>query len=388
MSILFPYEHSDATRPAVRGHVGKYATRTINFLQLNINGTQRKVAELSGILHTNNIHVACLQGTKLNHKLSFKIKGYTAIRKYRPISTGGGLAFLVKTSEVKYIEVLPNFPPHSTTEAQSINILLPEHTITVINAYDPDTAPIDTLFLQDLAETKILFGDLNAKSPFWGNNLLDAKGKQIEDLIDDLNLTILNTGEITFVSKTNGTASALDITAISYLSADKTRRRVLESAINDHYSVLTSFSMNRDSPVQVKRSWNFRKANWDGFTQELENLCSNLPEQYDLEELLSLFTRNIRNAAKHHIPRGKRKDSWIPFWKDQNTEELIHEKDSISQKLQVNNNEELRRKLVEISHKVEDQISVCKQKKWAELCSSLDPRKRTSSIRESDKDFN
>ncbi|GIY67794.1 hypothetical protein CEXT_338221 [Caerostris extrusa] len=42
----------------------------------------------------------------------------------------------------------------------------------------------------------------------------------------------------------------------------------------------------------------------------------------------------IFSAAKHHIPRGKRKDSWIPFWKDQNIEELIHERDSISQKLQ------------------------------------------------------
>ncbi|GIY04786.1 uncharacterized protein CDAR_248481 [Caerostris darwini] len=285
--------------------------RTINFLQLNINGTQRKVAELSDILHTNNIHVACLQETKLNHKLGFKIKGYTTIRKDRSISTGGGLAFLVKTSDVKYIEVLANFPLHSTTEAQAINILLPEHTITVINAYHPDTAPIDTLFLQDLssttAETKIIFGDLNVKSPSWGNNLLDAKRKQIEDLIDDLNLTILNTGEITFVSKTNGTASALDITAISYLSADKTRWRVLESAISDHYPVLT-FSMDQDSPVQVKLPWNSRKANWNGFTQELENLCSNLPEQYDLEKHLSLFTRNIRNAAKHYIPRGKRKD--------------------------------------------------------------------------------
>ncbi|GIY45276.1 hypothetical protein CDAR_112231 [Caerostris darwini] len=66
--------------------------------------------------------------------------------------------------------------------------------------------------------------------------------------------------------------------------------------------------MDQDSPVQVKRSWNFRKANWDGFTQELENLCSNLPEQNNLEELLSLFTRNIQIAAKHHIPRGKLKE--------------------------------------------------------------------------------
>ncbi|GIY16535.1 dmX-like protein 2, partial [Caerostris extrusa] len=199
---------------------------------------------------------------------------------------------------------------------------------------------------------------LNAKSPSWDNNLLDAKGKQIEYLIEDLNLTILNTVEIMFVSKTNGTASTLDITAISYLYADKSRWR---------------------------HSWNFRKANWDGFTEELENLCSNLPEQYDHDKLLLLFTRNIRNAAKHHIPKGKPKDSWITFWKDQNTEELIHERDSISQKLQMNSNEEHRCKLVEISHKVEEQISVCKQKKWAELCSSLD-RERDFSILESDKD--
>ncbi|GIY47554.1 hypothetical protein CEXT_167151 [Caerostris extrusa] len=66
------------------------------------------------------------------------------------------------------------------------------------------------------------------------------------------------------------------------------------------------------------------------------------------------------------------------FCKDQNIEELIHERDSISQNLQENNNEELKCKLVEISHKIEEQISVCKQKKWAELCSSLDPRKGTS----------
>ncbi|GIY15287.1 hypothetical protein CEXT_784661 [Caerostris extrusa] len=144
---------------------------------------------------------------------SFKIKGIYDNQKGQAYHHWRRTCFLVKTSEVKYIEVLPNFPPHSTTEAQAINILLPEHTITVINAYHPDTAPIDTLFLQDLAstivETKILFGHLNAKNPSWDNNLLDAKGKQIEDLIDDLNLTILNTGEITFVSKTNGTASAL-----------------------------------------------------------------------------------------------------------------------------------------------------------------------------------
>ncbi|GIZ05397.1 hypothetical protein CEXT_717941 [Caerostris extrusa] len=60
---------AEATRPAVRGHVDKYATRTINVLQLNINGTPRKVAELSDILHTNIISRCLLAGDETYSEL-------------------------------------------------------------------------------------------------------------------------------------------------------------------------------------------------------------------------------------------------------------------------------------------------------------------------------
>ncbi|GFX23769.1 reverse transcriptase domain-containing protein [Trichonephila clavipes] len=303
-------------KPAVRGSVGKYATRTENFLQLNINGTRKKCAELSDILNENNIHVACLQETRNPPNLS-------------------------NTS--------------SSTEAQAINILLPNHTITLVNVYHPDNSPIDTNILQDLAstsaDTKMILGDFNARSPSWGCEILDSKGDQLEDLADDLNLTILNTGENTYVSKTNGTASALDISAISYASEPTT---------------------------QEKRSWNFRKANWDGFTQELENLCSDLPKHNDAEKLLCLFTSCIQKAAKHHIPRGKRRNNWIPFWKDHNIKDLIQERDSIGQELQRNNSEELKVNFIEVSHRVEELILESKKEKWAKLCSKLDPRKGTS----------
>ncbi|GFV41942.1 hypothetical protein TNCV_4140491 [Trichonephila clavipes] len=70
------------------------------------------------------------------------------------------------------------------------------------------------------ADTKMILGDFNARGSSWGCKILDSKGNQLEDLADDLNLTILNTGENTYVSKTNGAASALDISAISYASAN------------------------------------------------------------------------------------------------------------------------------------------------------------------------
>ncbi|GFW17136.1 transposable element Tc3 transposase [Trichonephila clavipes] len=236
-------------------------------------------------------------------------------------------------------KILPTSNTSSSTEAQAINILLPNHTITLVNVYHLDNSPIDTNILQDLAstsaDTKTILGDFNARSPSWGCKILDSKGDQLEDLAVDLNLSILNTGENTYVSKTNGTASALDISAISYASANSAHWKVLDDAISDDFPVLTTLPIVQEPTTQEKWSWNFRKVNWDGFTQELENLCFDLPKHNDAEKLLRLFTSCIQKAAKHHIPRGKRRNNWIPFWKDHNIKDLIQERDSIGQELQI-----------------------------------------------------
>ncbi|GFX74461.1 RNA-directed DNA polymerase from mobile element jockey [Trichonephila clavipes] len=271
---------TDATKPAVRGSVGKYATRTVNSLQLNINGTQKKFAEL----------------------------------KDRVSGAGGGIAFLVKTPEIIYIEILPTPNTSSSTEAQAINILC--YPIILLR---------------------------------WSKH----------------------------VSKTNGTASPLDISAISYASANNAHWKVLDATISDHFPVLTTLPIVQEPTTQEKRSWDFRKVNWDGFTQELENLCSDLPKHNDAEKLLHLLSSCIQKAAKHHIPRGKRRNNWIPFWKDHNIKDLIQVRDSIGQELQRNNRKELKRNFIEVSHREKELILESKKEQWAELCSKLDPRKGT-----------
>lgn len=92
---------ADASCSAVRDHVVKSVVRTVNFLQLNINGNRKKIEELSSILQTHDIHIPCLQETKLNPNLKVKVKGYTVIRKDRPSGSRGGNAFLVKTPGIK-----------------------------------------------------------------------------------------------------------------------------------------------------------------------------------------------------------------------------------------------------------------------------------------------
>ncbi|GFT09085.1 reverse transcriptase domain-containing protein [Trichonephila clavipes] len=265
---------ADAPRVEVRAHGEKYATRILNILQLNINGTQRKIEELTEILNVNKVHIACVQETKLNPNLKLKIKGFTTLRKDRKDRAGGGLAFLVKSADIKFIEII--MPP--TTDYDEITVLLPQQEVTIINTYHPDNSDINLDLLNTLldikSDTKILLGDLNAKSPSWGSRTLDLKGSQIEDLLCDDDLSILNDKRSTYLSKTNGTTSALDITAINHQTASQVTWKILKSAISDHFPIITSINQRVDGTIQSKRSWNFRKANWRKFTSELEMLCS------------------------------------------------------------------------------------------------------------------
>ncbi|GFW28997.1 hypothetical protein TNCV_2355551 [Trichonephila clavipes] len=67
-------------------------------------------------------------------------------------------------------------------------------------------------------------------------------------------------------------------------------------------------------------------------------LCS-LSSPHTLDERLRSFASHINAAAKRSIPRVKRRNDWVPFWKDTNIENLINERDKLSTELQKNNTE-------------------------------------------------
>ncbi|GFX40411.1 hypothetical protein TNCV_4320441 [Trichonephila clavipes] len=90
------------------------------YSKLNINGTQRKIEELTEILNVNKIYIACLQETKLNPNLKLKIKGFTTLRKDRKDRAGGGLAFLVKSADIKFREII--MPPTTDYDEKSTEV--------------------------------------------------------------------------------------------------------------------------------------------------------------------------------------------------------------------------------------------------------------------------
>ncbi|GFT90807.1 reverse transcriptase domain-containing protein [Trichonephila clavipes] len=299
-------------------------------------------------------------------------------KKDRP---GGGLAFLVKSADIKFREItLPTTTDYdeNSTEVQAITVLLLQQEVTIINAYHPDNSDINLDLINTLldtkSDTKILLGDLNARSPSWGSRTLDLKGSHIEDLLCDNDLSILNDKRSTYLSKTNGTTSALDITAINHQTASQATWKILKSAISDNFPIITSINQRVDGTIQSKRSWNFRKANWEKSTSELETLCS-LSSPHTLDERQHSLASHINAAAKRSIPRVKRRNDWVPFWKDTNVENLINERDKLSTELQKNNTETNRIRFTNLCHAVEEVISSCKRKKWTEFCETLDPPK-------------
>ncbi|GFW81196.1 reverse transcriptase domain-containing protein [Trichonephila clavipes] len=134
-----------------------------------------------------------------------------------------------------------------------------------------------------------------------------------------------------------------------------------KSTISDHFPIITSINKRVDGTIQSKRSWNFRKANWGKFTSELEMLCS-LSSPHTLDERLQSFASHINAAAKRSIPRVKRRNDWVPFWKDTNIENLINKRDKLSTELQKNNTETNRIRFTNLCHEVEEVIFSCKRK--------------------------
>ncbi|UYV75050.1 SETMAR [Cordylochernes scorpioides] len=213
------------------------------------------------------------QDTKLNQNLRFNIKDYTTLRKDRPGKFGGGLAVLIKTLEIKFKEIAYN----------------QNKTIPIINVYNHNNTSINTGLIETLSEASsdiaIILGDFNSERPTWGSPFQDNKGQQVEDMLTDLDLTPLNNEKNTYLSKSTGRESAIDITAINYNIAPTTQWKIL------------------------KKYKNTGKI----FTEKLEELCNEELNHRTIDKKLEKFSSNISKAEKVSIPRGRRKDQKVKY---------------------------------------------------------------------------
>src|SRR5580692_6781056 len=136
--------------------------------------------------------IICLQETWLKDNKQFSLKGYEIVRRDRKTEThGGGVATLIKSGiNFSVLEVPDNF------ECIVVEVKLKTCKYTIVNVYNPPDVDIDVECYKKLFSYRncIITGDFNAHNTLWGGSQVNCRGEILENLLEEFNYTVINTG--------------------------------------------------------------------------------------------------------------------------------------------------------------------------------------------------
>jgi len=149
-------------------------------------------------------------------------------------------------------------------ECHAVNIRTSAGDIAIVNVYIPPGNHIIPLPLSDLFIHKrnvIILGDMNAKSPLWGSDIYDTRGRALEEAVSAHEYIILNTGQGTHQTKTG-------LMTVSKQLATKCSWKTLNNTMgSDHIPIVISVSVYPDKQLATVPQWKLAKADWIMFQQ-------------------------------------------------------------------------------------------------------------------------
>ena len=293
-------------------------SQELTVLQININGIQSKTQELIQTVKDNDIDVITIQETKLQtkHKTP-KITGFSAIRKDRKTGNGGGLLMYIKENITFSETSIDQKINQSHIELQTCKLHLNNKEINLANIYIPprtdknetDDQTVTQCFNTLTTQPNILItGDVNAHSKLWHSTIEDHRGSTIADLITNSNLITLNADSPTRVPvASNQQNTSPDISAISNNLYEYTTWETIQDLPSDHLPIKIKINTKSQfrSKDNKKMYTNYKKANWQDFTSEIETALEDTTDPTDVHNSNKLITNLILKADKHHIPKGK-----------------------------------------------------------------------------------
>ena len=249
-----------------------------------------------------------------------------------------------------------------------INLYLPPWSSCPQN-YSPN---FQLLF--DLHNDSIVVGDFNAHSPSWFSQTLDAnaalRGEAIDEALNGSSLCLLNEESPTRVPA-NSQPSSPDLSLCSAHLSLSLSWHTLPTLNSDHLPIFISNPNQNLNPSRPFKTFlNFQKANWDSFTNETENLFSNLPFPSSASINEHTFRQILLTASKHSVPAGFRKNH-IPNFPP-NVSPLIQERDTLRQTDPTNP------RIVLLNNQISQLFSQHSKKKWQDTLSSSDPKTNPS----------
>ena len=260
--------------------------------------------------------VICVGETWLKPGKNCNLDGYDVVRRDRQDETArGGVAIFVKSGWV-YREIATPDDVESVGIALTVNGKI----INIINIYNP---PDKDIVMHDYNQifgysNLIVTGDLNAHSSLWSDGTVNQQGDCIEQLLEDFNCCLLNTGQGTYQKHQGGT-SVLDLTIASSSLALQCSWSVGEDTLgSDHLPTFTVIDEQVSQSTDTQSRWNLSKADWVKYRFEckLKILPDLISDSIDVSN--ANVTGAILAAATSSVPktviRSNRKYRPLPFW--------------------------------------------------------------------------
>ena len=273
------------------------------FISWNCNGIGSSAAELNHFLSGHNVLVACIQETKLgtNSRLP-AFPGYAVVRKDR-VGGGGGLITLVHHS-IQF-QQLPSPINDNVSEVLIVQIDIADAQLKIANVYIPPASSSPPGFHASLSPLlsadSIVLGDVNGHSEEWSLGISDARGDTFAGEIDSLNFTVLNNPDIATRPISNSSPDVALVHTPLALTFDWSISTTLNS---DHLPLSLSFG-DDSPPVRDEKTFiNLRKANWEEFQRESEDLFSCLPPPTSCAVGEKEWRRVLQKCSAKHIPAG------------------------------------------------------------------------------------
>jgi len=299
--------------------------------------------------------------------------------KCRDVEQGGGVATFIREGLSYIREATP-----LDIEGIVVKIQINKKSINISNIYlkpkpDPDLNSLKEIFSKP---STILCGDMNAKNTLWGSDRNDARGNIIADLIDEYDLTVLNTGEGTFI-KQDGTLSHLDIGVASSNLAAKCRWEVLDSCWNsDHLPTQITYGEAPDIEDGHFKKWNFRKADWGNFSSQVSEKINEKLLLPSIQESCKLISTEIEKLAENNIPQTNPINNtkrMVPFW-NEDCNAAVKNKEKLRKKMHDSKTLPDGNLYRKAKAKTQYIIKNSKKEHWQDYCNTLNDKTKLGAV--------
>ena len=326
----------------------------LKILQLNVEGISLDKCEvIARIAVDNDVDIILLQETHAKSEQDLSKRGIIdgfVLADSIP-SPVYGIATYVCSRILEYDVTYKG----SSNDIFIINLLIGGFNVS--NVYKPPAVSWPSHVLPFPGHPFFLGGDLNSHHTQWGYSTNDTNGDMLVDWFDSNDMTLMFSAKdpTTFRSRRWNSGTNPDLSVISSSVSNIVQKKVLSVfPRSQHRPILTdiglSISIFESCP---NNRWNFEKAHWEDFSQELDHVVQFIP--VDIHSY-NRFVSLVKAIAKKHIPRGYRKQ-YIPGW-NQKCNELYENY--------------LETEDVDLGHELLAELNSCRKSKWMETVQQID----------------